>query len=113
MTKTEALTFLKQLIEEYEAQDNLCTASPYYFCIETTEKHYCDCFEADDDENVESSENVIVAKHHHGHFFTRKAAEEHLKANKHNYNNPTIYCQHNFRNEEAVNLLSAIKAITT
>lgn len=56
---------------------------------------------------VEVEERKILK----GHFFTKRAAEEHLQANKHHYKNPSLYCEYEKRNPELEKLLSAIRVI--
>ena len=48
---------------------------------------------------------------YHGHFYTLKAAEEHLKRQGHKYENPQTYIEWAGNNTEAKQMLEALRAI--
>jgi hypothetical protein len=92
--KETALNFLKELITEYNTQDNMITATPYFIVIR-------DPIQDEDGGRVETLQKNM--------FLTHKAAQEHLRANHYHYSQYVqTYLDHAWRNPEFEKLLEAI-----
>lgn len=79
----EMYKFLEELSTELNTQNHRCTAMPYFFQVQTKNA-----------------------------FLTEKACKEHIKLNKHHYNEPADYLMHAFRNPELEKLMEFICGIT-
>lgn len=92
-----ALAWLREFMKEVNSQDNRATATPYYYELRyvNEESNY----------NQVDYENTI--------FFTEKAADAYIEANKHNLPAGTYaYLCWGGRNHEMLLLLTAIGKVT-
>jgi len=100
MNKNEALIFLRLLMIKINNQSNRCSASPYYFAVQSQEEVEID------DEGNEATTWVDM-----GIFLTEKAANEHIAKNHYHYHNPRLYVKHFRQNPEMEHLFEAISVI--
>ena len=102
----EAMEFLRELITEYNTQDNRATASPYFFVIR-------DPMPLDPEEEDEDEEGVTVEVKQKNVFLTQKAIDKHMKDNHYHYSSAAYaYLDHAWRNPELEKLLEAVGAVS-
>lgn len=120
--RRERLRWLQDFIDKINTQDNRGTASPYLVVVQSLEYAFWGETQLPADKVLESTEGDepgdggVVGFNHYNYkdmawFFTHAGAAEHLRQNKHNYNEPRTFIKHCFRSPEMQTLLEAVAAM--
>ena len=137
--RLDAINFAKELIKNYDEQENWSTAKPLYYKVQyqkdflTYDEETATSFTCRDQHG--NYDNLPICKLEEyqenrlyevlgfyetkwtddpqsGLFFTRKGAEDYLAVNKHNIPGPTrFYIGHFFRNDEMKKVIGALRCL--
>jgi hypothetical protein len=115
------MSYLNELKERLEKQDNLATATPYLVvlqdlkCVGVVHDDYFygdkDSVEIRDEKVSADSEETVKVLYKYedvNWFFTQEAAKKHMEENYYHYKKPRTYIKHCWRNPEMTALFEQI-----